>query len=139
MIELMISVVVLSVGLVAVLRSLGLTVFSLNHAQNQYYAAQVIRGKIEETEEEIVKGQDDSITNGEETVSYYGKNFVLTAEAVLKNIELEKFPQKFSENQIIEEMGQVSDELYEIKVTAQWQEQGRAQCLSMETYFLSNR
>ncbi len=139
MIELMVSIVILSVGLVAILRSVGLTVFSLNHAQNQYYAAQIIRAKIEEAEEIIMKGIDEEELNGEEKISHQGKKFNVTVEVVSKNIELEEFPQKFSNNEDIEEIPQISDELYEIKTTAQWQEQGRDQQLVMETYFLNNQ
>ncbi len=135
LIELMVSVAVIAVGLVSVLRSVSLTIFGLNRVQNQYFAARICREKIEEVEEEILRSGQINEESQQEEVEFENKNFLVSAEVTSQTVDLTIFPQYFSGDTEPVEYATISDELYQITVTAEWSERGTAQEMVIETYF----
>jgi len=137
MIELMMAVVVISIGLVFILRSLNSALFGLSHVQNQYFAARIAREKLEELEEKIIMENAVDEESGTEKINFRGRTFQFTIEVTPQVIDIGKFPQILPKDEEDLDYPQVEDALYLVKTRVEWMERGNSRELVLATYLES--
>lgn len=134
MIELMLAVVVLTVGLVLILQSLSSGMRALTRAQNRFLAASIATEKLEELEEEEIRenGLGQQLIPREK-ITKQNKDFDVSVEVTPQAVDMERFPQDFLPG---EEPIYFPDdiEVQKIVVCVNWQERARPQELVLSTY-----
>jgi len=139
MIELMVAVVILTVGLVIILQALSSGMFVLNSAQRKYLATRIAAQRLEDLEEEEIRleGLDSYTTN--ELVTLQDNKFNVKIVINPHLIDIQKFPHIFLPEQEPEDSTQIEDRLQLVNVHVGWQERSVPQELILTTYFDKRR
>jgi prepilin-type N-terminal cleavage/methylation domain-containing protein len=139
MIELMVAVVILTVGLVIILQALSSGMFVLNSTQRKYLATRIAAERLEnlEEEEKRLEGLDPYTIN--ELVTYQDKKFNVKIVINPHVIDIQKFPQLFLPDKEPEDSTQIEDRLQKVDVHVGWQERSVPQELILTTYFDKRR
>ena len=134
MIELMITVVVLSSGLVLILQSLNSTMLGFNHVQNQYFAAKISREKLEELEERVLREKAIDEREKEEIVTHQGRVFSVKIEMTPHMLDTAAFPQILPESKDFFAYPQISEALYKVEVRVNWKERNFSKQSTLTAY-----
>lgn len=135
MIELMIAVVVLTVGLVFILQSVSSGIRVVTCAQNRFLAACIATGKLEDLEEiELTENGLEQESFSEEEVIKSNKVFKVFTEVTPQPIDMEKFPQNFLPGKKPDVFLLIEDRLQKVAVRVSWQERAASQQLLLTTY-----
>ena len=135
MIELMVAVVILTIGLVLILQGLSSGMFVLSRAQRQYLATRIAAQKLADLEEKsiISDGLDSDTVN--ELVTLQNKQFSVKVEVSPCVIDNQKFPQIFLPGGESEDLPPIRSILQQVDVQVVWQERSVPQELRLTTYF----
>jgi prepilin-type N-terminal cleavage/methylation domain-containing protein len=135
MIELMVAVIILTVGLVLILQSLSSGMRAQTRAQSRYLAASIAAEKLEELEEQelIEEGLDEQFIS-EEKVTKQNRDFSVKIEIVPQPLDLAQFPQDFLPGEEPIEFPKIEDRLQKVSVSVSWQETATPQELILSTY-----
>lgn len=134
MIELMLAVVVLTVGLVLILQSLSSGMRALTRAQNRFLAGLIASERLEQLEEEEIKkdGLKEQSIPPEEIIRQ-NKSFDVSTRIRRQTIDIQKFPQDFLPG---EEPFYYPDdvEIQKVDVCVRWQQRAKSKRLTLSTY-----
>ncbi len=122
LIELMVTVAVLSVGLTAVLRSFFSVAGALNHAQNEIAVVQFLDTRMADLQETILNGEEFPEENLAGDVVLNGKDF---------HWKLNFFPLSLNDENM--------ENMREVKLTVSWKEAGINKEEKLVSYLESKR
>ena len=117
--EVMVSVAIMSVGLVAIIQAFITAVGALRTAQNRVYARQILEDKMIEIEQELIEegGVEPGSSRGEIELGNRSFDWSLEISPVEEGEELD-----------------LSEELNESRLSVSWQEANRAKDVLLVTY-----